>query len=93
VNWLQRIFGKHDEPKPPVTCGIYLSGRDWFLCEPNNEAIRGVKIVTVSQELCERYSKAETDWLQVQGELAVLPKSLQPRKRSVRRAKVGVAAE
>jgi hypothetical protein len=96
MNWLRRIFGKHEEPaKPPVTSGIYLSGRNWFLCRPDNEEIRGVKIVTVPRELYDRYLAAEYEWLYVQGRLEVLPKSLQPRKRSTRKAKEpeGVAVE
>jgi hypothetical protein len=102
MNWLARIFGKHEEPSPfssekpaLVMSGIYLSGRNWFLCRPDNEEIRGVKIVTVPRELYNRYVGAEIAWLGVQGELASLPKSLQPRRRSTRKAKEpeGVAVE
>jgi hypothetical protein len=86
--WTLLDFGKHEEPaKPPTMCGIYLSGRDYFLCSYNNQEIRGVKVVTVSQELYDRYVKAETDWLRVQRELEALPKSLRPRRRSTRKAK------
>jgi hypothetical protein len=90
VSFLDYIWGKRPDTEPAspekpalVTCGIYLSGRDYFLCAPGNEAIRGVKIVTVPRELYERYLAAEKGWLAVQGELVSLPKSLRPRKRRV----------
>jgi hypothetical protein len=82
MNWLWRIFGKYEEPpKPPVMCGIYLSGRDYFLCSPTNEEIRGVKIVTIPEELYWQYKAAEELWLKVQGQLDALPKSLRPRRK------------
>jgi hypothetical protein len=101
MNWLTRFLSKRPMPEQRpltntpalVTCGIYLSGRDWFLCSPINEQIRGVKIVTVPKELYDRYVKAETEWLRVQGLLGSYPQSLQPRRRSTRKAKVEASAE
>jgi hypothetical protein len=90
-NWLQRIFGKYEEPaKPPVMCGIYRSGNNLILADPDS-TMRGVKIVTVPHEFRERYYRAAVEWRAMQVELAALPRTLRPRRK--RAAKVEAAAE
>jgi hypothetical protein len=78
-----------------VTCGIYKHGKNLLLVN-SASYVRGMKIVTISPELYQRFELALYEWIEVQDELAALPKSLRPRRRSTRKAKVepeGVAVE
>src|SRR5688572_25715751 len=63
--------------------GIVKNGSNLEICLPQSRK-RGVKLVTVNGEFMNRYNRAYKEWTAVQLQLAALPKSLRPRKRSVR---------
>jgi hypothetical protein len=102
VSFLDYIWGKRPDTEPAspenpalVTCGIYKHGKNLLLVN-SASYVRGMKIVTISPELYQRFELALYEWIEVQDELAALPKSLRPRRRSTRKAKVepeGVAVE
>jgi hypothetical protein len=99
MNWFSRIFGKRPDTEPAspekpalITSGILQTPMGLVLCSVETP-IRGVKIVTVPKEFYARYIAAEKEWDAVQGELAALPKTLRPRRRSTRKARVQTTTE
>lgn len=70
---------------PPVLMGIMEAQGQIYLCDPKlNASGIVVKLAHVPPEMVERYNEVEPRWFKLQEELALLPRSLRPRRKAVR---------
>ncbi len=99
--WLGRMIGTPPPARAPdtsrfaapVLMGIMEAQGQIYLCDPKLQ-VDGVTVkpVYVPAEMVERYNENALRWFRLQEDLALLPRSLRPRRKVVR-DRVGAATE